>query len=101
MNKPNSVDAASLHPIVMRLFREQSVTISKLGSKVFVHCENVDNANSVFEWLASINGKYETVDDWLNEIEAFALRRERIDNPMVVEPWVRAAFDAGCSRESA
>jgi hypothetical protein len=89
-----------LHCDVMRLFREQSIMISKSGSEVCVQCKSSDDANTVFEWLASITGKYATVDEWLDEIESFSMRRERLDDPKLMEPWIRAAFDAGSGCES-
>jgi hypothetical protein len=51
MTKPNSVDAASLHPIVLRLFDEQALTVSKSGDTVKIQCDNADDSENVFEWL--------------------------------------------------
>lgn len=84
-----------VHAIVMRLFADQALTISKSGDQVTIGCESGDDAESVFEWLANITGQYESVDGWLDEIELFGSRRERLDNPRVMESWLKAAFDAG------
>lgn len=85
-----------MHSAAMTLFREQAVTISKMGSCVSLNCDNYDDAETMFSWLAAITGRYGTVDNWLDEIETFSTRRERLDDAARLEPWLRAAFDAGC-----
>ena len=85
------------HAEAMRIFREQAATICKSGTSVLLRCDNHDDACHLFEWLSSINGRYETIDDWLDEIESFSLRRERIENFDTVERWLAEAFQAGCS----
>lgn len=100
MAKEKEAECDQAHAVAMRLFREETVTFSKSGASVSIQCKTADDANSLLTWLSSIDGKYGTVEDWLDEIETFSLRRERLDNPIVMEPWVRAAFNAGCSRES-
>ena len=46
--------SAPVHAVVMQLFREQALTISKSGSGVSIQCENGGDANAVFGWLADI-----------------------------------------------
>jgi len=46
--------SAPVHAVVMQLFNEQALTISKSGSEVRIQCENGDEANAVFDWLANI-----------------------------------------------
>lgn len=76
------------------LFKEQALTISQSGNDVSIQCSDRNDANSVFEWLTNITGTYESVDEWLDEIESFSTRRERLNNPEM-ELWLKAAFDAG------
>ena len=88
---------ARWHAAAMKLFREQAITISMEGSCVSLNCDNWNDADAMFSWLTAINGKYGSVDEWLDEIEAFSTRRERLDDTSRLEPWLRAAFDAGCT----
>ena len=45
-----------VQPIVMRLLREQAVTISRFGSEVRLQCDGVDDADALFSWLESQTG---------------------------------------------
>jgi hypothetical protein len=40
--------------IVMKKFKEQSVTISKEGPRVTINCNNCDDAFFVFKWLIDL-----------------------------------------------
>jgi hypothetical protein len=46
--------SSPVHAVVMQLFNEQALTISKSGSAVSIQCEDSDDANAVFDWLADI-----------------------------------------------
>lgn len=39
------------------LFKDQAVTISKVGMVVSVQCDNGDDANKIFEWLVSLSDR--------------------------------------------
>jgi len=54
MSKTNDDGRAAVSAVVMQLFHQQAVTISKSGSDVVIQCENGDDANAVFDWLADI-----------------------------------------------
>lgn len=54
MTKMNDAGRAAVSAGVMQLFHEQAVTISKSGSHVVIQCENGDDANAVFDWLADM-----------------------------------------------
>ena len=85
----------AIHAVTMRLFRDQAVTISKTNDSVTIGCKNSSEANDVFEWLCQITGQYGSVEEWLDEIESFSMRRERLDDLGIMEPWLKSAFDAG------
>ena len=53
--KSNSKSAALVHGIVLRLFDEQALTVSKSGDTVKIQCDNCDDAENVFEWLLMQN----------------------------------------------
>jgi len=54
MSSEKTLMSAPVHAVVMQLFHEQALTISKSGSDVRVQCENGDDANAVFDWLADM-----------------------------------------------
>jgi len=104
MDQPDDVaecdeQATQVHVAAMRLFREKALTISKSGKSVSIHCDSDDDADVVFAWLTSITGRYGSVDEWLDEMESFSSRRERLDHPRVIESWIRTAFALGGGRD--
>lgn len=54
MASQKTLMSAPVHAVVMQLFHEQALTISKSGSDVSIQCESGDDANAVFDWLADI-----------------------------------------------
>lgn len=49
--KETQPPALRVHAIVLRLFDEQSLTVSKSGDTVKIQCDNADDSENVFEWL--------------------------------------------------
>lgn len=44
----------SLKSIAPKAIAEQACTISKMGSRVYIDCNNYNLANEMFEWLTQI-----------------------------------------------
>jgi hypothetical protein len=91
----NQNSATAAHERAMKAFRAKNLSFSKKGTTITIACPTNAEAENVLAWLNQIEGTYGSVDEWLDEIEVFAMRRERLPDPDNIYPWLRAAFAAG------
>jgi len=51
-----SATPVELHNAAMKLFREQALTLSKSGERVMLQCDSPEDADTLFEYLALLDG---------------------------------------------
>lgn len=78
------------------VLKERRFTLSRLHKSITLQCNTVTDAIDLYDFLEKFTAKYNNVDEFLNEIENFSTRKERLleeIGPTGLK-WVIAAFNA-------